>query len=65
MPSIALNELRGLRRHWLIATLVLLAAVLRAVVLAAYRPALIFPAPGSGPAGRPARRPGAGDRALR
>ena len=43
MPSVALNEVRGLRRHWLIAALVLLAAVLRAVVLAAYRPALIFP----------------------
>jgi hypothetical protein len=35
--------LRGLRRHWLIATLLVLAAALRAVVLAAYRPALIFP----------------------
>jgi hypothetical protein len=43
MPSFARNGLRGLRRHWLIAALVLLAAVLRAVVLAAYRPALIFP----------------------
>jgi hypothetical protein len=43
MPSFARNGLRGLRRHWLIATLVLLAAVLRAIVLAAYRPALIFP----------------------
>ncbi|MBV9794903.1 MAG: phospholipid carrier-dependent glycosyltransferase [Actinobacteria bacterium] len=34
---------RGLRRHWLIAALLVLAAALRAVVLAAYRPALIFP----------------------
>ena len=32
-----------LRRHWLIAALLLLAAVLRAVVQYAYRPALIFP----------------------
>jgi hypothetical protein len=32
-----------LRRHWLFASLVLLAAALRAVVLAAYHPALIFP----------------------
>jgi hypothetical protein len=43
VPDIARNGLRGLRRHWLIATLLVLAAALRAVVLAAYRPALIFP----------------------
>ncbi|MBV9092457.1 MAG: phospholipid carrier-dependent glycosyltransferase [Streptosporangiaceae bacterium] len=34
---------RGLRRHWPFAVLLGLAAALRAVVLAAYRPALIFP----------------------
>jgi hypothetical protein len=34
---------RGLRRHWLFALLVVLAAGLRGVVQAAYRPALIFP----------------------
>jgi hypothetical protein len=34
---------RGLRRHWLFALLVVLAAGLRGVVLAAYHPALIFP----------------------
>jgi len=33
----------GLRRHWVFAGLVLLAAALRGVVLAAYHPALIFP----------------------
>jgi hypothetical protein len=32
-----------LRRHWLFATLLILAAALRAVVLVAYQPALIFP----------------------
>ena len=32
-----------LRRHWLFATLLILAAALRAVVLVAYHPALIFP----------------------
>ena len=32
-----------LRRHWLFAALLILAAVLRAVVLVAYYPALIFP----------------------
>ena len=34
---------RGLRRHWLFALLIVLAAGLRGVVLAAYHPALIFP----------------------
>jgi len=34
---------RGLRRHWLFATLLILGAALRAVVLVAYHPALIFP----------------------
>lgn len=34
---------RRLRRHWLFATLLILAAALRAVVLVAYHPALIFP----------------------
>ena len=33
---------RRLRRHWLFATLLILAAALRAVVLVAYHPALIF-----------------------
>jgi hypothetical protein len=33
----------GLRRHWLVAALLVLAAALRAVVFAAYHPALIFP----------------------
>ncbi len=37
------NAQRGLRRHWLIAALLRLAAALRGVVLFAYRPALIFP----------------------
>jgi hypothetical protein len=37
------TDRKGLRRHWLIATLLLLAAALRAIVLAAYWPALIFP----------------------
>ena len=32
-----------LRRHWVFAGLVVLAAALRGVVLAAYHPALIFP----------------------
>jgi hypothetical protein len=32
-----------LRRHWMFATLLVLAAALRAVVFAAYHPALIFP----------------------
>jgi 4-amino-4-deoxy-L-arabinose transferase-like glycosyltransferase len=34
---------RGLRRHWLLAVLLVLGAALRGVVLAAYHPALIFP----------------------
>ena len=34
---------RGLRRHWMFAVLVAGAAALRAVVFAAYHPALIFP----------------------
>ncbi|MGB6579602.1 MAG: phospholipid carrier-dependent glycosyltransferase [Streptosporangiaceae bacterium] len=34
---------RRLRRHWMFATLLILAAALRAVVLVAYHPALIFP----------------------
>jgi Dolichyl-phosphate-mannose-protein mannosyltransferase len=34
---------RGLRRHWMFAALLALGAVLRAVVYAAYHPALIFP----------------------
>ena len=34
---------RGLRRHWVFAALFVLGAALRAVVLAAYHPALIFP----------------------
>ena len=33
----------GLRRHWIFAALLVLTAALRAVVLAAYHPALIFP----------------------
>ena len=39
-----LNEARQrLRRHWLFAVLLAMAAALRAVVFAAYHPALIFP----------------------
>jgi Dolichyl-phosphate-mannose-protein mannosyltransferase len=34
---------RGLRPHWMFATLLVLGAALRAVVYAAYHPALIFP----------------------
>ena len=34
---------RGLRRHWMFAALLVLAAGLRGVVFAAYHPALIFP----------------------
>ena len=34
---------RGLRRHWMFAALLVLATALRAVVFAAYHPALIFP----------------------
>jgi hypothetical protein len=41
--SRATGARRGLRRHWLLATLLVLAAALRAVVFAAYHPALIFP----------------------
>ena len=35
--------MRGLRRHWIFAALLVLGAALRGVVLAAYQPALIFP----------------------
>jgi hypothetical protein len=35
--------LRVLRRHWIFGVLLVLAAALRAVVFAAYHPALIFP----------------------
>ncbi len=41
--SVAARTSRQLRRHWLFATLLILAAALRAVVLVAYHPALIFP----------------------
>ena len=41
--SVAARTSRGLQRHWLFATLLILAAALRAVVLVAYHPALIFP----------------------
>jgi hypothetical protein len=37
------RAVRGLRRHWIFAALLVLGAVLRAVVLVAYHPALIFP----------------------
>ena len=43
MPGFSTEKQRWLRRHWLITALLLLAAALRAVVLLAYRPALIFP----------------------
>jgi len=41
--GLSLRAGRALRRHWLVAALLLLAAALRAVVFAAYHPALIFP----------------------
>ncbi len=34
---------RGLRRHWVLGTLLVLATALRAIVFSAYHPALIFP----------------------
>jgi hypothetical protein len=37
------RALNALRRHWLIAALLVLAAALRVIVAIAYRPALIFP----------------------
>ena len=37
------TQASGLRRHWVFAGLLVLAAALRGVVLAAYHPALIFP----------------------
>ena len=43
VPGFVRHARRGLRRHWLIAALLTLAAALRGVVLFAYRPALIFP----------------------
>ena len=43
MPGFVRRGQRGLRRHWPIAVLLVLAAALRAVVQYAYRPALIFP----------------------
>ena len=41
--SVGARARRGLRRHWLFAALLVLAAGLRGVVFAAYHPALIFP----------------------
>ena len=41
--SVAVRTSRRLQRHWLFATLLILGAALRAVVLVAYHPALIFP----------------------
>ena len=41
--SITVRTSRRLQRHWLFATLLILGAALRAVVLVAYYPALIFP----------------------
>ena len=43
MPDFVRHARRGLRRHWLITALLTLAAVVRGLVLFAYRPALIFP----------------------
>jgi len=43
MPRSVRDIRGGVRRHWLIAVLLALAAALRGVVLLAYRPALIFP----------------------
>jgi len=42
-PAAGSAPVPGLRRHWVFAGLVVLAAALRGVVLAAYHPALIFP----------------------
>ena len=42
-PSARARARRGLRRHWMFAALLVLAAGLRGVVFAAYHPALIFP----------------------
>jgi Dolichyl-phosphate-mannose-protein mannosyltransferase len=42
-PGVAAKPRGGLRRHWLFAGLLLLGAVLRGVVFAAYQPTLIFP----------------------
>jgi len=41
--SLAIRTSRRLQRHWLFATLLILGTALRAVVLVAYHPALIFP----------------------
>jgi len=41
--SLAARTSRTLKRHWMFATLLVLAAALRAIVFAAYHPALIFP----------------------
>jgi len=41
--SLKARARRGLRRHWMFAALLVLAAGLRGVVFAAYHPALIFP----------------------
>jgi hypothetical protein len=41
--SLGARARRGLRRHWMFAVLLVLAAGLRGVVFAAYHPALIFP----------------------
>ena len=43
VPGFVRHAQRNLRRHWLIAALLTLAAAVRGVVLFAYRPALIFP----------------------
>ena len=42
-PSRAARAAGGLRRHWVFAVLLVLGAAIRAVVLLAYHPALIFP----------------------
>jgi len=41
--SFTARAVRAVRRHWVFAALLVLGAALRAVVLAAYHPALIFP----------------------
>ena len=41
--SVTARAVRAVRRHWVFAALLVLATALRAVVLAAYHPALIFP----------------------
>lgn len=41
--SLATQARQGLKRHWMFATLLMLAAALRGIVFAAYHPALIFP----------------------